>query len=71
LIDEEKQGKSIAPSDSCSEDEDDEVQTLTEKILVKTVATAAAATMMLKKALDTRNLLRRSISLVEIVEKLA
>jgi hypothetical protein len=27
--------------------------------------------MMLKKALDARNLLRRSISLIKIVEKLA
>jgi hypothetical protein len=42
-------------------------QTLTEEILAKTVATVA--TMMLKKAQDARNLLRRSISLVKIVEK--
>jgi hypothetical protein len=46
-------------------------QTLTEKILAKTATTAAAVTMMLKKALDVRNLLRRLISLVKIVEKLA
>jgi sulfur transfer complex TusBCD TusB component (DsrH family) len=45
-------------------------QTLKEKILAKTIATAAATTMMLKKALDARNLLQRSISLVKIVEKL-
>jgi hypothetical protein len=47
------------------------VQTLTGKILAKIVATAAVATMMVKKALDARNILRRSISLVKIVEELA
>jgi hypothetical protein len=41
-----------------------------EKILAKTVVTAAAATVMLTEALDARNLLRRLISLVEIVQKL-
>jgi hypothetical protein len=46
-------------------------QTMKEKILANTVAIAAAATVMLKEALDTRNLFQRLISLVEIVEKLA
>jgi hypothetical protein len=46
-------------------------QTMKEKILAKTVVTAAAATVMLKEALDARNLLQRLISLAEIVEKLA
>jgi hypothetical protein len=32
-------------------------QTMKEKILAKTVVTAAAATVMLKEALDARNLL--------------
>jgi hypothetical protein len=45
-------------------------QTLKEKILAKTVETTAVVTMMLKKALDARTLLRRSISLVKIVKKL-
>jgi hypothetical protein len=38
---------------------------------VKTVVTAAAATAMLKEALDARNLLRRLISLADMVEILA
>jgi hypothetical protein len=45
-------------------------QTMKEKILAKTVVTAAAAaTVTLKEALDARNLFRRLISLAEIVEK--
>jgi hypothetical protein len=35
------------------------------------VAKAAAPTVMLKEALDARNLLQRLISLAKIVEKLA
>jgi hypothetical protein len=46
-------------------------QTQTGKILARTVAAAVTATMMLKKAPDVRNLLRRSISLAKIVGKLA
>jgi hypothetical protein len=42
-----------------------------ENILTKTVVTAAVVTVMLNEALDARNLLRRLISLADIVEKLA
>jgi hypothetical protein len=43
----------------------------TSLVLAKTVATAVAATVILEKTLDAKNLLRRWISLVEIVEKLS
>jgi hypothetical protein len=47
-------------------------QKMMEKTLVKTaVTTAAAAAMMLKEALDVRNLLQRLISPAEILQKLA
>jgi hypothetical protein len=46
-------------------------QKMMEKTLVKTAVTAAAAAMMLKEALDVRNLLRRLISPAEILQKLA
>jgi hypothetical protein len=47
-------------------------QTMPEKTLAKTVATAAAAAaVMLKEVLIMRNLLRRLISSAKIFQKLA
>jgi hypothetical protein len=48
-----------------------EAQTQMRKILTRTLAAAAVVIMKLKKALDAKNLLRRSISLAKIVVKLA